>query len=448
VVEGVVEVPGDKSIAHRWLMLAATARGRSVLSNLPLALDVASTARCLAQVTLEARPPLEAWVDKVARSAESHGFTWNVRVRDLRASVVEVEGQGRLGLVSPGRGLDCGNSGTTLRLLSGLLAPIRDTFILTGDASLRRRPMERVAAPLRAMGAEVSTTDGHAPVRIGGRGLRGIEYATPVPSAQIKSAVLLAATAAEGPTVVRETVRTRDHTERALAALGGPVTIDGGGVEVSAFQHGGFDGAVPGDPSAGAFVVGASALTGGHVVVENVGVNPTRIAFVDVMRRMGVDVTVRVLDERLAEPVGELEVAAAAPIVGTTIEPNELPLVIDEVPLLASLAAHARGDTWFAGAGELRVKESDRLAAVVSMIRGLGGEAAVEGEDLVIAGGGLRGGRASSSGDHRIAMASAIAALAADGPSEVDGIEDAGVSFPGFAGALAALGARIEEADR
>ena len=453
VVGGRAAVPGDKSIGHRWLMLAATAEGRSRLSNLPLSLDVASTARCLAEVAVKARPPLDGWARNVARSAERHGFTWDVSLRDPRVgtrdAVVEVEGDGRLGLRSPAGDLDCGNSGTTIRLLSGVLAPLAgETFVLTGDASLRARPMERVAEPLSAMGASIETTNGCAPLRIRAGELRGVEYALPVPSAQVKSAVLLAATAAEGRTVVIERVPTRDHTERALAALDAPIRVSDGRIEVSAFGHRGFDGTVPGDPSSAAFLLAAAALTGGRLLVDDVGVNASRTAFVEVMRRMGIDVAVRALVERVGEPVGELEVVGTGPIVGTTVEPGELPLLIDEVPVLAAIAAHARGETRFAGAAELRAKESDRLATVVSLVRELGGDAGAQGDDLVVAGGGLRGGRTSSNGDHRIAMAAAVAALAADGPSEVDGIDDSAVSFPGFAGALAALGARIEDAGR
>ncbi len=446
VVEGRVTVPGDKSIAHRWLMLAATADAPSRLSNVPVAMDVVSTARCLEHVGVKARPQLEAHAGNASGGPESHGFTWHVRSAVAPSAEVEVDGDGRTGLVAPASDLDCGNSGTTMRLLAGLLAPIAGPFVLTGDASLSSRPMERVAEPLRAMGAAVTTTNGHAPVRIAGGRLHAIEFETPVPSAQVKSAILLAATAAEGRTVVLEAVPTRDHTERALAALGGPVTVRGGRVEVSAFQHPGFDGVVPGDASSAAFVLAAAAITGGRVVVERVGVNPTRTGSVDVMRRMGLDVAVRPLEERLGEPVGELELLGVTDLVGTMVEPDELPLVIDEVPVLAAIAAHARGETWFAGAGELKLKESDRLAATVSLVRGLGGEAAVEGEDLVVVGGGLRGGHATSAGDHRIAMAATVAALGADQASEIDGIEDAAVSFPGFVAAIGGLGARIEDA--
>lgn len=304
--------------------------------------------------------------------------------------------------------------------------------------------MERVAEPLRRMGSDVRTTQGRPPVRVAGGPLRGIRFESSLPSAQVKSAVLLAGTAAEGETVVVEAVPTRDHTERALSALGAPISLGRGQIAVSAFQHEGFEGSVPGDLSSAAFLLVAAALTGGDVTVHDVGVNPSRTRFLDVMRRMGVAVEVRPTGERVGEPLGAVRARVGGSLVGTTVEAEELPLLIDEVPILVALAAHARGETWFVGAGELRVKESDRLNGLAALVRGLGGEASVEQEDLVVVGGGLAGGRARSGGDHRIAMAAAVAALAADGPCEIDGIEDAAVSFPGFAGALSALGASLE----
>jgi 3-phosphoshikimate 1-carboxyvinyltransferase len=332
-----------------------------------------------------------------------------------------------------------------MRLLTGLLAGVPGRSILDGDASLRRRPMERVAVPLREMGAEVATTDGHAPVTVLGGPLRGIRYRTPVPSAQLKSAVLLAGLAAEGETVLEETAPTRDHTERALAALGGPVVAVPGRVSLrGGFQHPGFAGVVPGDPSSAAFLVASAALTGSELTILDVGLNPTRTRYLDVMARMGVRTRQRVEREVVGEPVGELFVEACDGLTGTRIEPDELPLVIDEVPVLAALAARARGETWFLGAAELRVKESDRIAAIAAGLRALGGHAGDEGPDLVLAGGGLDGGSASSGGDHRMAMAFVVAALGASGPSRIDGVEAADVSFPGFAEALRRLGAPLE----
>jgi 3-phosphoshikimate 1-carboxyvinyltransferase len=331
-----------------------------------------------------------------------------------------------------------------MRLLSGVLAGAPFRSVLVGDPSLSMRPMERVAAPLRAMGATVATVDGHAPITVDGAALHGIEVETSVPSAQIKGAILLAGLSASGTTTVRETAPTRDHTERALAALGAPVRIGDGAVEVEAFQHEGFSGRCPGDVSSAAFLIAAAALTGSAISIEGVGLNPSRTAYLEVMRRMGVRTTARVDREEVGEPMGSLEVAAGTNLRPTRVEPSELPLVIDEVPVLALLAAHAGGDSWFLGAGELRHKESDRLAGVAEGIRDLGGQAAAEGDDLVVAGGGLRGGAGRSHGDHRMAMALAVSGLAADAPVEVEGIEAAEVSFPGFATVLARMGAAIE----
>jgi 3-phosphoshikimate 1-carboxyvinyltransferase len=331
-----------------------------------------------------------------------------------------------------------------MRLLAGVLASAPFTAVLSGDPSLRGRPMERVATPLRRMGATVRTASGRPPLEVVGGDLRGIEHRTEVPSAQVKGAVLLAGLAAEGRTTVIEPAPTRDHTERALLALEAPVRIGDASVTVERFEHSGFSATVPGDLSSAAFLVAAAALTGGELLVAGVGLNPSRIRFLKVLGRMGVRTEVRITGEELGEPVGELHVVGGAGVRGALIERDELPLVVDEVPVLAALAVHAVGESRFAGAGELRVKESDRLVGTAAAIRGLGGQAAIEGDDMVIAGGGLGGGTASSSGDHRMAMALAVAALAARGPCAIEGIEAAEVSFPGFAPTLVGLGAAIE----
>ncbi len=331
-----------------------------------------------------------------------------------------------------------------MRLLSGVTAgrPFRTSLI--GDESLSRRPMERVAEPLRLMGAGVVTTDGHAPVTIHGGDLVGVSYQAPVPSAQVKGAVLLAGLSADDETSFTEPVVTRDHTERVLAWLGAPVSIENATVHVRRFQHGGLRGSVPGDPSSAAFLVAAAALTGAELAIVDVGLNPSRTGFLEVLDRMGVRTTVELEREEAGEPVGRLRVAPGAGLVPVTVDATELPFVIDEIPVLALVAAHAPGESRFRGAGELRLKESDRMSAVVDGIRGLGGEAAVEGEDIVVAGGGLPGGSGDASGDHRMAMALTIGALAASGPVEIDGAESIDVSFPGFIPALTSLGARVE----
>ena len=331
-----------------------------------------------------------------------------------------------------------------MRLLAGMVAGAAFRTVLTGDESLSTRPMERVAAPLRAMGADVATTDGHAPITIDGGRLRGIAYRPPVPTAQVKGAVLLAGLTAEGRTTVEEPAPTRDHTERALRALGAPIRVEGTTIAVEPFQHRGFVARCPGDPSSAAFLVAAAALTGSELTLTGVGLNPSRTHFLEVMRRMGVPTASRVRTEELGEPVGEIDVGACAGIEATTVDSDELPLVIDEVPVLALLAAHASGDSSFLDAAELRVKESDRLGALARGIRALGGNAGAEGDDLVVGGGGLRGGAADAERDHRMAMAFAVGSLAAERPCDIEGMEAADVSFPGFVALLRDLGAGIE----
>jgi 3-phosphoshikimate 1-carboxyvinyltransferase len=443
-LQATVRVPGDKSIAHRWLILASTASGRSRLTGLPGALDVRSTASCLAKLTLKARPALDLWARNASSGVEGSGSTWNDMPRGVSNGTLEVEGEGRVGLVEPRASLDCGNSGTSMRLLAGVLAAAPFTTELTGDRSLSARPMERVAAPLRQMGAAVLTTDGHPPLVVTGGPLVGIEHRMQVPSAQVKGALLLAGVRASGWTFVVEPAATRDHTERALDTLGAPVRREGLRVGIARFQHDGFEAAVPGDPSSAAFLIAAAALTGSAVTIEDVGLNPTRLHFLRVFSRMGLVIETSVLGEQLGEPVGSIHVIPTDALRSTRIEADELPLVIDEVPVIAMLGTHASGETWFFGASELRVKESDRLGALAEGIRGLGGHAAAEADDLVIAGGGLRGGVASSDGDHRLAMAFTVGSLAADRPCEVEGMEAAAVSFPGFVETLRSMGATIE----
>jgi 3-phosphoshikimate 1-carboxyvinyltransferase len=331
-----------------------------------------------------------------------------------------------------------------MRLLAGIVAAAPFRTVLVGDASLSARPMERVAEPLRAMGATVRTTDGHAPIIVEGGTLRGIRHELTTPSAQVKSAILLAGMAATGRTTVSEPVPTRDHTERAISALGAPIERRGGEVSIGPFQHGGLEGSVPGDPSSAAFLLAAAAVTGAALTVEGVGLNPTRLGFVAVLARMGVRTVQRVWHEELGEPVGALSIDAGASLRGTRISGEELPGVIDEVPVLAAMAASAGSETRFEGAAELRVKESDRLSGIEAGLRAMGADVVVEGEDLIVAGTGLEGGTARSLGDHRLAMAFAVAALAARRPGEIEDAEVADVSYPGFFRTLASLGADVE----
>ena len=443
-LRGSCSVPGDKSIAHRWLLLAATASGHSRLVGVPVSLDVRSTAACLSKIVGKARPSLDLFIRRAVSTVEGGGSTWNPQTSTPVSPPLALEGDGRSGLTAPDGPLDCGNSGTSMRLLAGLLAAAPFRIVLIGDPSLSCRPMERVAQPLRAMGADITTEDGHAPVVVGGGDLAGIRFAPAVPSAQVKSAVLLAGLAAEGVTTVCEPVATRDHTERALAALGAPVDVDVAGIHVERYQHDGFDGSVPGDPSSAAFLIAAAALTGSAITITGVGLNPSRLHYLDVMARMGIRTRCTVEETSVGEPIGTIEVAASGGVAPVRVEPSELPSIIDEVPVLAAIAVHAKGDSLFLGASELRVKETDRARAVSEGIRSLGGVAADEGPDLVIGGGGLVGGRVDAAGDHRMAMAFAVAALGATAPCRIAGIEAADVSFPGFAQTLRSLDALIE----
>jgi 3-phosphoshikimate 1-carboxyvinyltransferase len=441
-LRGHAGVPGDKSIAHRWLLLAALAQGRTRLDGVPASLDVRSTAGVVFALQSDPQVRLEGWTASGPTAGNIDGGV-------ERGGAVEVEGRGLKALGAPRATLECGNSGTTMRLASGIAAWLPGRTVLDGDASLRRRPMERVAEPLRMMGARIETRDGRPPLAIEGGALVGVRYACPVPSAQVKSAVLLAGLAAEGETVVTEPAPTRDHTERALESLGAPVRRTPGTREVAirAFEPPGFRARVPGDPSAAAFLLGGAAVSGGRVVVEEVGLNGTRLGFLAVMERFGANVVAEIREgaAALGEPIGSLAgEAGPAGLRGTVVPADEVPLVIDEVPILAAMAAHADGESRFEGAGELRVKESDRLEGLAEGLRGLGGEAAVEDDVLVVGGGGLAGGRAAARGDHRLAMALAVAALGARGPSAVDGMGWVDVSFPGFVGVLAGLGARVE----
>jgi 3-phosphoshikimate 1-carboxyvinyltransferase len=419
---GSLTVPGDKSIAHRALILGALADGTSRVTGFPGGADVLSS--------LGAMRALGA---RIERDGE----------------VVTIEGRGHA-LGPAGRvAIDCGNSGTTMRLTAGLVAGGPGTVELDGDASLRRRPMERVAEPLRAMGAAIDTTDGHPPLTVRGATLAGIEWTLRVASAQVKSAILLAALRARGTTRVREPLASRDHTERLLAHLGARLVRRAGSIELDGGQR--LTGAaveLPGDVSSAAFlVVAALVVPGSALRLTGVGVNPTRTGALAILRRMGAPLEVVDTHDVAGEPRAELRVRAGR-LRGTTVTPAEVPGAIDELPILCVAAALAEGETAIAGAGELRVKESDRIAAL-EQLRLLGVEVRTTADGLVIRGTGgrrLRGARIDSRGDHRIAMAFAVAGLVADGGVEVADAGSADVSFPGFFARLGELGGRVEGA--
>jgi 3-phosphoshikimate 1-carboxyvinyltransferase len=421
-LSGVFAVPGDKSIAHRALLLGALAEGTTMVSGFPGGADVLSTLGAVRALGAEA---------------------------ERAGDVVRVAGRGPALGPADTATIDCGNSGTTMRLVAGLAAGGPGAVVLDGDASLRRRPMERVAEPLRRMGAVVETTAGHAPLRVRGGSLVAVEWRLPVASAQVKSAVLLAGLRARGTTRVREPLASRDHTERLLAHFGAGVRRYADGAEVEGGQR--LKGAtvpLPGDASSAAFLVVAGLLVpGSEVRLTEVGVNPTRTGFLEILRRMGATIEVSAGRDAAGEPRADL-VVRAVELRATTIRPEEVPATIDELPVLSVAAALAEGETTIAGAGELRLKESDRIAAV-EQLRLLGVEVRTGAEAITIRGTGgrrLAGAAIATRGDHRIAMAFAVAGLVAEGGVTLDDAACADVSFPGFFARLAALGAVVEGA--
>jgi 3-phosphoshikimate 1-carboxyvinyltransferase len=418
-LDGEVLVPGDKSISHRAVMLAALAHDRSRLAHLADGEDVAATIAAVRALGVE---------------IEQH------------ADGVTVRGAGLDGLrVAPGP-IDCGNSGTTMRLLAGVLAGQPFPSTLTGDASLRRRPMRRIAEPLRTMGAEVTTSaDGTAPLRIAGVSpLRAITFRPPVASAQVKSCVLLAGLWADGATTVVEPARTRDHTERLLAAMGASVRVAGenGGIRVT-IEPGtalaGLQGAVPGDVSSAAYwLVAATLLPGSRLRLPAVGLNPTRAAIVELLIGWGAAIAIEQRSDWHGEPIGTLVVEGAGErLRGGTLSGDAIPGVIDELPLLAALAPFTEEGVEIRDAAELRVKESDRIATTAAALRALGVAVEEFPDGLVVRGRQpMGGGRVDAAGDHRIALALAAVAPAAGGSVTVDNAEAMRVSYPGFAAAL------------
>jgi 3-phosphoshikimate 1-carboxyvinyltransferase len=406
---GSLRMPGDKSISHRYGMLAAFAEGTSRFSNFSTGADCASTLACM----------------------EALG----ARVRRLEDGSVEVTGVG--GRVTPSaRPLDCGNSGSTMRMISGLLAPQEGHFTLVGDESLSRRPMERIRKPLAAMGARLVLTEGHAPVMIKGGALKAIDYTTPVPSAQVKTCILLAGLQTAGETTVREAVRTRDHSELALKAFGAKVerTVDSISIRGPQKLHA-IDAAVPGDISSAAFFLCAAALfPGSNLVLGELGMNPTRAALLDVLTALGARISVLNLEEKNAELVGTVQVTAPAEGLGTAEISGALAAqLIDELPVLAAIGPFTSGGIRIRDAKELRVKESDRIALMVKNLRAMGAEVAEFEDGLDVPGGQkLHGATIDSGGDHRIAMAFSVAALRAEGETVIQGAESVAISFPEF----------------
>jgi len=408
-IYGSLRLPGDKSISHRYAMLGAFAEGASRFTNFSTGADCASTLACM----------------------EALG----AKVNHLGKDAVEVTGVA--GRVTPAdHPLDCGNSGSTMRMISGLLAPQQGSFTLIGDASLSRRPMERIRKPLEMMGARIALTEGHAPMTIEGGPLKAIDYTTPVPSAQVKTCVLLAGLQTSGATIVRESVRTRDHSELALRAFGATVTRTVNSVSVAGPQplHG-IEAAVPGDISSAAFFMCAAALfPGSGLVLDALGLNPTRATLLDVLTALGAHISVLNLEEKHAELVGTVQISGPADGLGSTEVSGALAAqLIDELPVLAAIAPSTRGGNRIRDAKELRVKESDRIALVAKNLRAMGAEVTEFEDGLDVPGGQtLHGATIDSGGDHRIAMAFSVAALRAEGETLIQGAESAAISFPEF----------------
>ncbi|TVP59819.1 MAG: bifunctional prephenate dehydrogenase/3-phosphoshikimate 1-carboxyvinyltransferase [Halomonadaceae bacterium] len=421
-VQGDIRVPGDKSISHRSIMLGALAEGITEVEGFLEGEDSLATVQAFRDMGVTIEGPDQGYV--------------------------RIHGVGLHGLKPPRGPLYLGNSGTAMRLFAGLLAAQPFDSELTGDASLSRRPMERVAAPLRTMGAVIESQEGGCPpLRIqGGQALKGIDYLLPVASAQVKSCLLLAGLYAQGETVITEPAPTRDHTERMLNGFGFPVTREGAKARLSGggkLTGGAID--VPADISSAAFFLVAASITpGADLWLRHVGVNPTRVGVISILKLMGADITLHNQREVGGEPVADLHVRSA-PLTGITIPEDQVPLAIDEFPVLFIAAANASGDTLLTGAEELRVKESDRIQVMADGLATLGVTHTVTADGIRITGGGYGGGTVNSHGDHRIAMAFAVAALRATGEITIEDCANVATSFPDFIALATQVGFQLKE---
>ena len=429
-ITGTVRVPGDKSIAHRALILGALADGDSRISGLPQGEDVRATIACLRSLGVT-----------IAPSPASPSPLWGGSGRGFRMSPAPSRGGAGWGFATPHGPLDCANSGTTMRLLAGVLAGSRVSATLDGDSSLRRRPMTRLVEPLRRMGARIDSNDGRAPLVVTGALLQGRRQSLPVASAQVKSAILLAGLAASGPTTIVEPGPTRDHTERLLMAMGADLRVDAGTVELRPSHRPlrPIELAVPGDFSSAAFWMAAAAMRPGwSVAVHGVGLNPTRTAFLRLLEAMGAEVVVEAMSADI-EPFGSVTVVGHR-LRAIDIGAADVAAAIDEMPALVAVATQAEGVTRIDGAAELRVKESDRIAGMAEGLRRMGGVVEERQDGISVQGpSGLRGATVASNGDHRIAMALAIAGLVASGPTTIEGADCVAVSYPHFFNQLRAI---------
>jgi 3-phosphoshikimate 1-carboxyvinyltransferase len=423
-LQGSLTVPGDKSISHRYAMLAGLAEGTSRLSNFSTGADPHSSLACM-----------EALGATVVKEGDGAG---------RRVEVTGVAGAFR----EPAGPLDCGNSGSTMRMLSGLIAAHPHTFTLIGDPSLTLRPMERIRKPLSQMGARLELVDGHAPITIHGGLLQAIDFTTPIPSAQVKTAVLFAGLQAEGTTSLTEAIRTRDHSEHALKAFGATLTRSDDKLSIAGGQKlKAIDAAVPGDISSAAFFLCAALLfPDSNLVLDALGMNPTRAALLDVISALGGRIKVLNVEEHHGELIGSIQVNRGGVVTGAapfTISGALTAQVIDELPVLAAIAPYTANGLIIRDAQELRVKESDRIALVAKNLKAMGATFIENPDGLEIPGGqSLHGAQIDSGDDHRIAMAFSIAGLRASGDTEIDGAEAAAISFPEFFTSLESVAQR------
>ncbi len=415
-LKGEVKIPGDKSISHRAVMLGALAKGTTKITDFLQGADCLSTMECFRRM--------------------------GIQIQNTSGEVL-VHGQGLHGLAAPSDLLNVGNSGTTIRLLSGILAPQSFSATLTGDASIQKRPMKRVMEPLSQMGAKIESLSGNgcAPLRISGTPLKGIHYKTPVASAQVKSCILFAGMYADGATTVTEPVLSRDHSERMLEHFGARLTREGTAVTIQPEpQLAAREIPVPGDISSAAYFIAAATLVPhSEILIRNVGINPTRSGMLEVCRAMGADI--QYLNERddSGEPTADLLVRSSS-LKGTVIEGAIIPALIDELPVLAVMAAFAKGETIIRNAEELKVKESDRIAVMVENLSAMGADITGTPDGMIIRGGpALHGAEIHTYKDHRIAMSFAVAALAAEGTTHIEDADCVNISYPDFYGDLQRL---------
>lgn len=408
-LRGSANIPGDKSISHRLLLICSLAKNKTQGTHFLPSEDCLSTLNCLQSLGVEVERP--------------------------NPTTVVIEGKNLFGFEPPSSVLNVGNSGTTLRILSGILAGQSFTSLLDGDASIRKRPMKRIIEPLTLMGAEFEAReDNFVPMKIRGRPLKGIDYINPIPSAQVKSALLLAGLLAEGKTLISEPIKSRDHTERMLEFLGADIVVSDNSSAVigkRSFEGGKIE--VPGDFSSAAYLIGAALIVGdSEIIIKNVGVNPTRSGFLEILRTMGAEIELLEEREISNEPRADLLIKTSQ-LQGVTVQGEVIPRLIDELPLMAIIASQAEGKTIVKGAGELRVKESDRIRTTVTELKKLGASIEEFVDGFVVSGPSkLKGAVCQSYDDHRIAMSLAVAGLVAEGETTVQDSECVDTSFPGF----------------